>query len=75
MADLPFPLLNSYAIKHTQLQHIKYGEKSLRELGSHIWNSLHENVKYKTAMNIFKGSIKFGPKFKCLICYISLLNV
>lgn len=47
----------------------KYGNKSLRVLGVHIWNPLTDNIKYETSMNIFKGYIKtwFGPKCKCYL--------
>lgn len=36
----------------------KYGNKSLRVLGVHIWNPLTDNIEYETSMNIFKGYIK-----------------
>ena len=47
----------------------KYGNKSLRVLGVHIWNPLTDNIEYETSMNIFKGYIKtwFGPKCKCYL--------
>ena len=48
----------------------KYGMKSLRSLGPHIWNSLPNNVKSETDYNKFKEFIKdwFGIKCKCNLC-------
>ena len=34
---------------------IKYGNKSLRFLGSHIWNSLPNQIKKRTDYTTFKG--------------------
>ena len=48
----------------------KYGSKSLRSLGPHIWNSLPERVKEETNPKIFKEYINqwFGPSCKCSSC-------
>ena len=48
----------------------KYGDKSLRVLGAHIWNSLPNNIKSTTSIYKFKDFIKvwFGPQCKCNLC-------
>ena len=48
----------------------KYGDRSLRTLGPHIWNSLPNDVKTLTSFNRFKEYIKtwFGNQCKCNLC-------
>ena len=45
-----------------------YGDKSLKSVGPHIWNSLPDEIKATTSLSIFKKFIKnwFGPK--CVNC-------
>ena len=52
----------------------KYGNKNLRSLGPHIWNSLPKQIKEETDCNKFKNYIDkwFGTKCKCNLC--SYLN-
>ena len=49
---------------------LNYGDRSLRALGAHSWNSLPENKKSNTSIIIFKDLIKnwFGPKCKYKLC-------
>ena len=45
----------------------KYGDKSLRLLGAHIWNSLPDSGKHETSMNIFKVTLNMvWPKMQML---------
>ena len=48
----------------------KYGNKSLRSLGSHIWNSLPRQMREEIDYNKFKICIDklFGAKCKCNLC-------
>ena len=48
----------------------KYGDKSLKTLGPHIWNSLPEHMKAETNFNKFREYINqwFGPICKCNLC-------
>ena len=48
----------------------KYGDKSLRNLGPHIWNSLLEHMKAETNFIKFREYInqRFGPICKCNLC-------
>ena len=48
----------------------KYGDKSLRALGPHIWISLLEPMKAETNFIKFKQYINqwFGPICKCNLC-------
>ena len=48
----------------------KYGDKSLRVLGAHVWNSLPENVKVINSLSCFKEYMKdwFGVNCKCYMC-------
>ena len=49
----------------------KYGDKSLRALGPHVWNSLPESIKSTNSIFVFKNYIKtwFGPECKCKMCH------
>ena len=49
----------------------KYGNKSLRCLGPHIWNSLPNQIKKETDYTKFKefNNDWFGMKCKCNLCY------
>ena len=48
----------------------KYGDRSLRVLGAHIWNLLPENIKSTNSIHVFKEFIRkwFGHKCKCYLC-------
>ena len=48
----------------------KYGNKSLRSFGPHIWSSLPKQIKEETDYNKFKNYIDkwFGAKCKCNLC-------
>ena len=63
-----------FNIKVNQNNTTKYGNKSLRSLGPHIWNSLPKQIKEETNYNKFKNYIDkwFGAKCKCNLC--SYLN-
>ena len=41
----------------------KYGDKSLRTLGPHIWNSGTNFIKFRECINQW-----FGPSCKCNLC-------
>ena len=49
-----------------------FGDKSLRALRPHIWNSLPESIKSTDSISIFKSFIKnwSGPKCKCKYCLL-----
>ena len=51
-----------------------FGDKSLRALGPHIWNSLPDSIKSTNSIFRFKSFIKnwSGPKCKCKLCFSSL---
>ena len=63
-----------FNIKVNQNHTTKCGNKSLRSLGHHIWNSLPKQIKEDTNYNKFKNYIDkwFGAKYKCNLC--SYLN-
>ena len=46
-----------FNIKVNQNNTTKYGNKSLRSLGPHIWNSLPKQIKEETDYNKFKNYI------------------
>ena len=52
---------------YLQRKATKYGDKSLRALGPHLWNSLPQKIKSTTSILVFTDLIKtwFEPKCKC----------
>ena len=64
----------SFNIKANQNNTTKYDNKSLKSLGSHIWNSLQKQIKEKVDYSKFKYFIGkwFGAKYKWNLCsYLS----
>ena len=59
-----------FNIKVNQNKATKYGNKSLRSLGPHIWNFLPKQIKEETDYNQFKNYIDkwFGAKCKFNLC-------
>ena len=57
-------------IKVNQNSSTKHGQKSLKSLGPHIWNSLPIEIKEETNYEKFKNYINiwFGVKCKCSMC-------
>ena len=49
-----------------------FGDKSLRALGPHVWNSFPENIKSTDTFSFFKNFIKnwCGPKCNCKNCLL-----
>ena len=65
-------------IKVNQNNTTKYGSKSLRSLGPHIWNSLQKQIKGETDPGKFKTYTDkwFGAKCKCNLCpYLFKLKI
>ena len=63
-----------FDIKVNQNSSTKHGQKSLKSLEPHIWNSLSIEIKEETNYGKFKIYINkwFGVKCKCSLC--SFLN-
>ena len=49
---------------------VRFGDKSVRALGPHIWNMLPAELKKETTYGKFKTEINkwFGPKCNCSAC-------
>ena len=54
----------------------KYGDKSIRSLGPHIWNGLPEEIKNETFYDKFKKYLNtwYGPKCACSLCSFTEIN-
>ena len=59
-----------FNIKVNQNNTTKYGNRSLKSLGPHIWNSLPKQIKEETYQNKFKNYNDkwFGAKCKRNLC-------
>ena len=55
---------------------VKYGDKSIRSLGPHIWNGLPEEIKNENSYDKFKEYLNtcYGPKFTCSLCSFTEIN-
>ena len=55
---------------------VKFGDKSIRSLGPHIWNGLPEEIKNETSYDKFKeySNTWYGPKCTCSLCSFTKIN-
>ena len=55
---------------------VKYGDKSIRSLGPHIWNGLPEEIKNENSYDKFKEYLntKYEPKCTCSLCSFTKIN-
>ena len=55
---------------------VKYGDKSIRSHGPHIWNGLTEEIKNENSYNKFKEYLNtwYGPKCTCNLCSFNEIN-
>ncbi len=62
-------LRDSNMLYHLKFNKIPYGKKTFSYYGTHIWNSLPNNVKQCTNLDNFKTMLKIweGPRCQCSI--------
>ena len=55
---------------------VRFGDKSIRSLGPHIWNGLPEEIKNETSYDKFKEYLNtwYGPKCTCSLCSFTEIN-
>ena len=53
----------------------RYGNKCLRVLGAHIWNSLPENIKCTDSVYELKNFLKGWCGCKCYLCIVQLCHL
>ncbi len=72
--DITYDLRYSKFVKQS-LNKITYGKKTFSYYGTHIWNSIPNNIKICTSLDNFKTMIKpwEGPKCQCSM-YNILIN-
>ena len=63
-----------FNIKVNQNNTTKYGNKSLRSLGPHIWNSLPKQIKEESDYNKFKIILINGLVQNLNAIYVLILN-
>jgi hypothetical protein len=68
--DLPYQLRDSHTVFQPKFEGITYGKQTFMYYGSHIWNSLPNQVKECTDIQGFKRLLKTweGPKCQCNLC-------
>ena len=56
---------------------VKYGDKSIRSLGPHIWNGLPEEIKNENSYDMFKEYLNtwYVPKCTCSLCPFTEVNI
>ena len=55
---------------------VKYGDKSIRSLGPHIWNGLPAEIKNENSYDKFKEYLNttYEPKCTCSLCSFTKIN-
>ena len=55
---------------------VKYGDKSIRSLGPHIWNGLPEEIKNENSYDKFKEYLNtwYGAECTCSLCSVTEIN-
>ena len=54
--DSPYSTHKKYNLMVHYCNTSEYGDKSLRIIGAHLWNSLPDSVKHETLVNIFESA-------------------
>ncbi len=62
--DITYDLRDSNTLCQPKFNKITYGKKTFSYYGTHIWNSLPNNIKESTRLDNFKTMLKAweGPK-------------
>ena len=61
--DNPYSLRNDMAFfKSRNVHTVRYGIETASFVGPRIWNSLPQEIKESTSLQIFKSKIKAGPQ-------------
>ena len=68
--NVDYDLRNSHILTQPEFRKINYGRNSFKYFGSHIWNSLPNEIKDCTTVDNFKELIKAwdGPNCQCAMC-------
>ncbi len=70
--DITYDLRDSNILCQPKFNKIMYGEKTFSYYGTHIWNSIPNNIKESTSLDNFKTMLKVweGPKCQCSMCNV-----
>ncbi len=70
--DITYDLRDSNILCQRKFNNITYGKKTFSYYGTHIWNSLPNNIKESTSLNNYKTILKVweGPKSHCSMCNV-----
>ncbi len=70
--DITYNLRDSNILCQPKFNKITYGKKTFSYYGTHIWNSLPNNIKESTSIDNFKTMLKAweGPKCQCSMCNV-----
>ncbi len=70
--NITYDLRDSNILCQPKFNKIIYGKKTFSYYGTHIWNSLPNNIKESTSLDNFKTMLKAleGPKCQCSMCNV-----
>ena len=70
--DITYDLRDSNILCQPKFNKITYGKKTFSYYGTHIWNSLPNNIKQCPSLDNFKTMLKAweGPKCQCSMCNV-----
>ncbi len=70
--DINYGLRDSNMLCQPKFNKITYGKNTFSYYGTHIWNSLPNNIKESTSLDNFKTMLNAweGPKCECSMCNV-----
>ncbi len=70
--DITYDLRDSNILCQPKFNKITYGKTTFSYYGTHIWNSLPNNINKCTSLEKFKTMLKGweGPKCQCCMCNV-----
>ncbi len=70
--DITYDLRDSNILCQPKFNKITYGKNTFSYNGTHICNSLPNNIKQSTSLDSFKRMLRAwaGPKFQCSMCNV-----
>ncbi len=68
--DITYDLRNSNILCQLNFSKITYGKQTFSYYGTHIWNSLPNNIRQCISLDNFKAMLKAWEDTKCSICNV-----
>ena len=72
LRNVPYDMRDKSILHMPNFNTVRYGKKSFRYYGSHIWNHLPAEYKAAKSKRMFKNLLKLwaGPNCQCNLCNV-----